>query len=454
MLKLSFPRLFALEENKVISVADKLHSSISSSFRRPVRGGEEAQQLDQLSVILDSVSLSNMDDRWYWDLNGDGVFLVKDVRSLLDEVFLPKMDAPTRWIKCIPIKVNVFVWKLSLDRLPTRSNLLSRNILVSDVACPLCDHELEDSSHLFFGCPIAKDVQKLVCRWWNLDVQPYESYDGWLSWFKSIRFRSKTKDVLEGVFYVSWWSIWYFRNQLLFSDSIPRKDAIFDDIILRSFNWCVARSSTVLNWVAKKVTTTYAFVPFNDSTNCHVLGTHVVYGSFGEATPSSKHAGYGHYEGKWVARQIGKHLIRSMFLTDHATDMGGPMYDPPVARATHDYVKRLIRNRASDEIVKEDMKLRPFKVVAGNDDKPKIVVTYKEENRELSVKEFLTKDAGAVAGLEVVRMINEPITTEIAYALDKRVGVDDKMNVLVFDLGGDTFDVSMMITDEKGNHRG
>ncbi|GJX37418.1 putative reverse transcriptase domain-containing protein [Tanacetum coccineum] len=210
----------------------------------------KARQLDQLSVILDSVSLSNMDDRWYWDLNGDGVFLVKDVRSLLDEVFLPKMDAPTRWIKCIPIKVNVFVWKLSLDRLPTRSNLLSRNILVSDVACPLCDHELEDSSHLFFGCPIAKDVQKLVCRWWNLDVQPYESYDGWLSWFKSIRFRSKTKDVLEGVFYVSWWSIWYFRNQLLFSDSIPRKDAIFDDIILRSFNWCVARSSKVLNWVS------------------------------------------------------------------------------------------------------------------------------------------------------------------------------------------------------------
>ncbi|GKC66657.1 RNA-directed DNA polymerase, eukaryota [Tanacetum coccineum] len=250
MLKLSFPRLFALEENKVISVADRLHSSISSFFRRPVRGDEEAQQLDQLSVILDSVSLSNMDDRWYWDLNGDGVFLVKDVRSLLNEVFLPKMNAPTQWIKCIPIKVNIFVWKLSLDRLPTRSNLLSRNILVSNVACPLCDHELEDSSHLFFGCPIAKDVQKLVCRWWNLDVQPYESYDGWLSWFKSIRFGSKTKDVLEGVFYVSWWSIWYFRNQLLFSDSIPRKDAIFDDIILRSFNWCVARSSKVLNWVS------------------------------------------------------------------------------------------------------------------------------------------------------------------------------------------------------------
>ncbi|GJS95773.1 hypothetical protein Tco_0802741, partial [Tanacetum coccineum] len=60
--------------------------------------------------------------------------------------------------------------------------------------------------------------------------------------------------------------------------------------------------------VAKKVTTTDAFMPFNDSTYCHVLGTHqrcvsVVYGSFGKATPSSKHAGYGHYDGKWVDRQ-------------------------------------------------------------------------------------------------------------------------------------------------------
>ncbi|GJZ35752.1 hypothetical protein Tco_0581569 [Tanacetum coccineum] len=65
------------------------------------------------------------------------------------------------------------------------------------LACPLCDHVLEDSSHLFFGCSVAKDIQKLICRWWNLDVHPYESYEDWLSWFKSIRLGSKTKEVLE-----------------------------------------------------------------------------------------------------------------------------------------------------------------------------------------------------------------------------------------------------------------
>ncbi|GKB39171.1 RNA-directed DNA polymerase, eukaryota, partial [Tanacetum coccineum] len=235
LLKLSFPRLFALEENKDISVADKMNTSISSSFRRHVRGGVESQQLDQLSLLLDTVILSNMDDRWFWDLNGDGVFQVKDVRSMLDEAFLPKMEVPTRWIKSIPIKVNVFAWKLYLDRLPTRSNLSRRNVSLPSLACPLCDHVLEDSSHLFFGCSVAKDIQKLICRWWNLDVHPYESYEDWLSWFKSIRLGSKTKEVLEGVFYVSWWSLWNFRNQFLFASPIPRKDAIFDNIVLRSF---------------------------------------------------------------------------------------------------------------------------------------------------------------------------------------------------------------------------
>ncbi|GJY79477.1 RNA-directed DNA polymerase, eukaryota [Tanacetum coccineum] len=115
-LKLSFPRLFALEVNKDCSVADKLNAPFTASFRRQTRGGPEAQQLEQLTNLLDSVSLSNMEDRCFWDLNGEGVFQVKDVRSVLDETFLPKENIPTRWVKSIPIKVNVFVWKLVQDR--------------------------------------------------------------------------------------------------------------------------------------------------------------------------------------------------------------------------------------------------------------------------------------------------------------------------------------------------
>ncbi|GJW04814.1 RNA-directed DNA polymerase, eukaryota [Tanacetum coccineum] len=250
MLKHLFPRLFALETIKDISVADKFRVPITCSFRRPVRGGLEAQQLDHLMGLIESTLLSNSEDRWVWDLNGDGVFRVKDVRNLLDETFLPKADTPTRWIKCIPIKVNVFVWKALQDRLPTRSNLVRRNILIDSLSCPICDGEPEDSSHLFFRCCLARDVTRLVCRWWDLDFHSFNSYTDWQGWFKQLRLGAKSKEVLEGVFYVSWWSLWNFRNHLLFADSNPRKDAIFDEIVLRSFNWCLARGNRTLNWVS------------------------------------------------------------------------------------------------------------------------------------------------------------------------------------------------------------
>ncbi|GJS86032.1 RNA-directed DNA polymerase, eukaryota [Tanacetum coccineum] len=197
-LKLSFPRLFALEVNKDCSVADKLNAPFTASFRRQTRGGPEAQQLEQLTNLLDSVSLSNMEDRCFWDLNGEGVFQVKDVRSVLDETFLPKENIPTRWVKSIPIKVNVFVWKLVQDRIPTRLNLMSRNIFVPSVECPVCNNDSESSSHLFFGCQVAKEVLKLICRWWDLVLYDFDNYDGWLLWFKSIRLGSKLKGVLEG----------------------------------------------------------------------------------------------------------------------------------------------------------------------------------------------------------------------------------------------------------------
>nr|GEX62972.1 RNA-directed DNA polymerase, eukaryota [Tanacetum cinerariifolium] len=141
------------------------------------------------------------------ELNSDGVFHVKDIRRFLDEFFLPKVDVATRWI-----------------------------------------NSPEDISHLLFKCSLAVDVSHLICRWWDLSWSPLVLYSEWLDWFKSIRLNSKSKDVLEGVFYVSWWSIWNYRNQLLFVDQSPRKDVVFDDIVTRSFMWCQSRCSSSFSW--------------------------------------------------------------------------------------------------------------------------------------------------------------------------------------------------------------
>ncbi|KAK7347617.1 hypothetical protein VNO80_22153 [Phaseolus coccineus] len=147
--------------------------------------------------------------------------------------------------------------------------------------------------------------------------------------------------------------------------------------------------------------------------------------------------------------------------------------------------KRLIGRRFSDSPVQNDMKLWPFKVVAGPGDKPMIVVSYKGEEKKFSAEEissmvlvkmrevaeaFLghavknavitvpayfndsqrqaTKDAGAISGLNVLRIINEPTAAAIAYGLDKKASRKGEQNVLIFDLGGGTFDVSILTIEE------
>lgn len=147
--------------------------------------------------------------------------------------------------------------------------------------------------------------------------------------------------------------------------------------------------------------------------------------------------------------------------------------------------KRLIGRRFSDPAVQADMRHWPFKVIAGPGDKPMIVVQFKGEEKQFAAEEissmvltkmketaesFLsqtiknavvtvpayfndsqrqaTKDAGAIAGLNVMRIINEPTAAAIAYGLDKKASRTGEKNVLIFDLGGGTFDVSLLTIEE------
>ncbi|KAG0412486.1 hypothetical protein HPB47_010377 [Ixodes persulcatus] len=144
--------------------------------------------------------------------------------------------------------------------------------------------------------------------------------------------------------------------------------------------------------------------------------------------------------------------------------------------------KRLIGRKFDDPKIQDDLKHWPFKVES-DAGKPKINVEFKGERKKFNPEEisamvltkmketaeaFLgkkvsdavitvpayfndsqrqaTKDAGAIAGLNVLRIINEPTAAALAYGLDKNL--KGERNVLIFDLGGGTFDVSVLTIDE------
>ncbi|GJU17069.1 hypothetical protein Tco_1145035 [Tanacetum coccineum] len=101
--------------------SDKMEaSSLCASFCRPIRDGVERQQWMDILHVIDSVTLSSSSDRWSCDFNGEGTFRVKDIRLVLDDIYLPALSVETRWVRYVPIKVNVFAWRAPLDRLPTR----------------------------------------------------------------------------------------------------------------------------------------------------------------------------------------------------------------------------------------------------------------------------------------------------------------------------------------------
>lgn len=145
--------------------------------------------------------------------------------------------------------------------------------------------------------------------------------------------------------------------------------------------------------------------------------------------------------------------------------------------------KRLIGRKFSDTSVKADMAHWPFKVKAGTAEKPLIEVTANGETKTFSPEEIsaavlqkmkataeaylgekvtdavitvpayfndsqrqATKDAGLIAGLNVLRIINEPTAAALAYGLDKKTG--GEQNVLIFDCGGGTHDLSILTLDD------
>ncbi|GKA06617.1 hypothetical protein Tco_0685841 [Tanacetum coccineum] len=97
--------------------------------------------------------------------------------------------------------------------------------------CVLCDKGVETSNHLFFSCCLARQVSRLIIRWWDVPEVVFESYEGWLSWLVNLRLPHKNKLLLEGVFYVMWWFLWISRNKIIFESKAPLKATFFDNVV-------------------------------------------------------------------------------------------------------------------------------------------------------------------------------------------------------------------------------
>nr|GEU85154.1 7-deoxyloganetin glucosyltransferase-like [Tanacetum cinerariifolium] len=141
----------------------------------------------------------------FWTAGGGPLICYDEYRNLIQKGLMP-------------LKVNVFIWKLRLDKLPTLANMDKKGIDVASLLCPVCNAHVENVDHLFFSCGMAQDLWGLLARWCTLDIPEVSNIVEWFSWLDATYVSKHARTILEGIASTMLWSILNFRNAWIFFD--------------------------------------------------------------------------------------------------------------------------------------------------------------------------------------------------------------------------------------------
>nr|GEV08367.1 RNA-directed DNA polymerase, eukaryota [Tanacetum cinerariifolium] len=167
----------------------------------------QLSQLNDLFSLTQDVVLSDSSDSWIWSVDVPSGYSVASAHSLIDSSTLDVDPKATRWNRFIPNKVNVFIWRLMLNKLPTRVNLDRRDIDVGSLLCPICLEDLETVNHIFFSCNMAKYMWSLFAKWWEIDIPVCANAMEWFEWLDGLAITMKVRSYIEGVGGILLWHI-------------------------------------------------------------------------------------------------------------------------------------------------------------------------------------------------------------------------------------------------------
>nr|GEZ64002.1 RNA-directed DNA polymerase, eukaryota [Tanacetum cinerariifolium] len=139
--------------------------------------GRSKTEFDNLIIDISNMEIDDLVefDTCVWSFSNDDSFSVNSVRKNIGEHSLSSLFPCTRWYKMIPKKVNVFMWRMLLDRLSNRLNLSSRGLDIDSISCMICNGHVESNDHIFFTCDTAVAIWNLVRSWIDLPLPSFLS---------------------------------------------------------------------------------------------------------------------------------------------------------------------------------------------------------------------------------------------------------------------------------------
>ncbi|CAH1451121.1 unnamed protein product [Lactuca virosa] len=222
---------------------------VSWNWRSPPSSITELLELDSCLNDLSLVSIGTSYDKWSWRGCSSGVFSVSSLRGAWESKVYPPLEYKHFWNNLVSIKINFFAWRAVLNRLPVKTDLIKRGVVLNSGTCDLCGAGVEYVIHLPWECCWVRDVWSMVQYWCELDLSDINSVEHLLSASHSFAKSPSQIKMTHAIIFSALWSLWKARNDCSFNNITPSQAHIFEDIKANSFHVDKKQErGTSLNW--------------------------------------------------------------------------------------------------------------------------------------------------------------------------------------------------------------
>ncbi|GAU15866.1 hypothetical protein TSUD_40870 [Trifolium subterraneum] len=218
-------------------------------WRRQLWAWEEELLAECRNLLLNVVLQPNFSDKWIWRHDIDNGYSVRDAYALLTSTGYQGADATSNliWHKQVPVKVSLLAWRLFRNRLPTKDNLATRNVIPHD--SQLCVNGcggLETAHHLFLSCLVFAPLWGEVTSW--IDISPAAQIslqDHFIQFIHSSGGQRARRSFLQLIWLCCIWVIWHERNNRIFKAKETTIYQMLDKVKAFSLWWLKASNTYV-----------------------------------------------------------------------------------------------------------------------------------------------------------------------------------------------------------------
>ncbi|XP_071699889.1 uncharacterized protein [Rutidosis leptorrhynchoides] len=161
---------------------------------------------------------------------------------------------PTLLNPLVPQKIGIHIWRISLNKLPVRTELDKRGIDLHSTRCPVCDDDIETLQHTFLYCKSSLDIWNRIFKWWKLDHQCITCLSDLSKCPNPMLNSNLGLSIWQAVVWVTCYFIWQNRNNHVFGKDTLGSSKIVADIQAKCFEWINARwkkgNLDWLNWIS------------------------------------------------------------------------------------------------------------------------------------------------------------------------------------------------------------